>query len=513
MKKAFTLLCILAIFSARAQAVSFNWAKQIDNTTSMCYSKMGNLITTGTVPLITYDGNGQEIFRMKNTGNGNFTGTSVLIDTIGNIFLSGTFDNTLILGGVSTQAIGNSDGFVAKINSVGTVLWIKTCGGMGYESISAMVLDKADNIYITGAFQASIALENTTLTGNGGNNVFVAKYDGNGSFQWAQKADGNTSNDYVGSRSIAFANGTVFVTGTFDGNANFYSTKLTTGATESDAYIAAFNSSTSISWVKQIHNADINIMKLDPENNLCLAGNFSNGTDFDNIHLQATKGLFVSNIFIAKLDFNGKAMWAQRAGSDYSDYCGALAVDSKENFYIAGSFSDTATFGNTKLISNGEQDLFVAKYDKYGNKLWLRGLGADGEDAGVTLCVNNAENSVYLIGTVEDGPVSVGNTMLTGFNIYFLSELGDINTGIEPEHTRADWQIFPNPCSGTCYLSIDKSLENNTLFSIIDLAGKQIQSGKLDASSGIALQGLASGMYMLVLQNGNDRSQQKFIVQ
>ena len=46
------------------------------------------------------------------------------------------------------------------------------------------------------------------------------------------------------------------------------------------------------------------------------------------------------------------------------------ALDADGNIYVAGSFWETATFGDTTLISQGESDIYVAKLDRDGNFIW-----------------------------------------------------------------------------------------------------------------------------------------------
>ncbi|MEX2141204.1 MAG: hypothetical protein WD894_18205 [Pirellulales bacterium] len=62
----------------------------------------------------------------------------------------------------------------------------------------------------------------------------------------------------------------------------------------------------------------------------------------------------------------------------------AIAVDAANNYYLTGIFSDTVDFdpgpGVTNLTSNGDFDIFVAKYHSDGSLAWARGFGSESQD-------------------------------------------------------------------------------------------------------------------------------------
>ena len=85
--------------------------------------------------------------------------------------------------------------------------------------------------------------------------------------------------------------------------------------------------------------------------------------------------------FVVKLDPNGKAIWSQHAvvlkGS--TAYINGLAVDSKGNIYLAGSFSGQLVVGNTTLTTLKSKyhnwDVLIAKLSPKGAWLWAETVG------------------------------------------------------------------------------------------------------------------------------------------
>ena len=77
------------------------------------------------------------------------------------------------------------------------------------------------------------------------------------------------------------------------------------------------------------------------------------------------------NIFIGKLDPDGKWLWVKQAGSTGSDSGRSIAIDMDGNCYVLGEFASTVSFGDSTLTSRGQRDIFVAKLDTNGNWIWL----------------------------------------------------------------------------------------------------------------------------------------------
>jgi hypothetical protein len=101
-------------------------------------------------------------------------GFSVLADDIGNIYVTG-FHNDGAKFGTTTLHATDNDVFVAKINSAGNWEWAIAAGGISYDNGMSLGLYN-DQIIICGIYYESIKIGNTTLTGSGSTdfNMFLA---------------------------------------------------------------------------------------------------------------------------------------------------------------------------------------------------------------------------------------------------------------------------------------------------------------------------------------------------
>jgi hypothetical protein len=111
----------------------------------------------------------------------------------------------------------------------------------------------------------------------------------------------------------------------------------------------------------------------------------------------------------------------------------ATATDAAGNVYVAGAFTGTATFGGTTLISAGNYDLFVAKWNTGTSSFtWAQQAGGAGADRATAIAVSGT--SVYVAGQFLSATASFGSTNLinaditTNTNDAFVAKLTDSGT-------------------------------------------------------------------------------------
>ncbi|PLW93340.1 MAG: hypothetical protein C0592_06445 [Marinilabiliales bacterium] len=90
-------------------------------------------------------------------------------------------------------------------------------------------------------------------------------------------------------------------------------------------------------------------------------------------------------------------VWAKNVGSaGNSTYCYGIAVDSSGNVYSIGNFWGTVDFdpgsGVFPLTSNGNDDVFVCKFDPSGNFLWAFKIGGSSADYGYDITIDDQQN-------------------------------------------------------------------------------------------------------------------------
>ena len=147
-----------SLFQLQSYAQEWEWAKKgggtkldvvydikLDNlgnvyVTGFFYSPalfgntlLSNTSVNGEVFLIKYDNNGNVLWAKQGGGNGS-AGYSIVIDNSGNCYLIGSFFNTATFGGYNLISAGSNDIFIVKYNSNGSVLSASRAGSSGEDS-------------------------------------------------------------------------------------------------------------------------------------------------------------------------------------------------------------------------------------------------------------------------------------------------------------------------------------------------------------------------------------------
>jgi len=116
-----------------------------------------------------------------------------------------------------------------------------------------------------------------------------------------------------------------------------------------------------------------------------------------------------TDAFIAKYDKNSNKQWTRLLGGSQDTIGNSVVLDNNGNCYITG-ITDGNLDGQTKI---GKIDAFIAKYDKIGNKQWIKLLGvAKSETSGYKIVIDSAGN-YYITGDTDgnlDGQTKTGNT-------------------------------------------------------------------------------------------------------
>jgi hypothetical protein len=148
---------------------------------------------------------------------------------------------------------------------------------------------------------------------------------------------------------------------------------------------------------------------VDSSGNIFAAGSFQYAIDFGG---GALMSVGMEDIFIAKLDEGGGHRWSRRFGSESPDIVHAIAVDSVGNVVMTGRFQGTIDFGGGPLVSEGDDDVFVAKLDAEGTHLWSRRYGNDKKQWGAAVAASGPEE-VFLGGFFQEAVDFSGGALTT----------------------------------------------------------------------------------------------------
>lgn len=336
------------------------------------------------------------------------SGNEIAIDTQGFIYVLGMYRNASIsIGSFSLTNAGNDDIFLAKYNPNGSVIWVKTIGSVGSDFVSKffvdkILIDKNNHIYISGHFSnPTLTIETITLTNSGSTSFFVAKYDNNGQMIWAKNSSNSNLNggfaaidNDLNSYSIISAPTVVTIEKRNETENLIWSKTLTTTGTISSP---------------QLRDIYVN------ETGVYLTGGFfGDSLTIGTYTLANTNTVNSNDMFVAKIDTSGNVLWAKNAIAATSDEGIAIKVDAYGNSYVLGNFAGGSSiiFDSISLTTNGNNDVFLVKYNSSGQVLWAKNAGGIYNDW-INDLVLDPNGGAYIIGETYSPSITFANTTLT----------------------------------------------------------------------------------------------------
>ena len=571
MKKIYTLIIsfLISTFAFNVQSQNLQWAFNVGGANNqdamdVTTDTSGNIITagsfngscdfdpgTGVTTLAALNGNSDgfvakydanKTFQWaKKFGSGNTSDdcNAVATDASGNVFIGGDFGDVIDLdpgtGTVSVTAAGFLDGFVVKLDAAGNYLWGFTISGStGFEEVRALTTDASGNLYVTGYFQGTIDFDpgagTTNLTCIGSSSdVFFAKYDAAGNLVWAKNIGGS------GVAMIPFditldAIGSVLLTGSFTGTADFNpatGTANLSAGNQDDIFFAKYDISGNYLWAHNLGNTDFNTPQsivADANNNVYISGSFYSTIDFNTGTGTANlTSVGQADIYFASYDASGNYRWANRFGSTaptFDEIGYDLAVTDLGFIYMCGIYRNTIDIDpgatTVNLISNGQTDMFLAKFDALGNYQTAFTIGSTGNDFAEAIALDNSGN-IYLAGAFNatcDFDPSSGTTNLTASAAdMFLAKYGNGFVGITENNFQNNFILYPNPVRNELAIS-NLQLAAGDEIKIIDVVGREIYKTQVAfpaSSITIETSNLSGGIYFVEMKVQNKKTVRKII--
>ncbi len=558
-----------ALFS---QNTSLDWAVRMGGLGneigySITTDKKGNIYATGTfsgtvdfdpgpdtfnltsagltdIYIQKLDAEGGFLWAIKMGGRNLDAGYSIATDSNGNIYTTGLFRKTVDFApGDSTlnfTSAGGNDIFIQKLDSNGTLVWVKQIGDKLHDGALSIATDAQGNVYITGSFQGTVDFDpgddTLSFTSKGSFDVFVQKLNTNGDLIWAKQMGGG--NFDRGNAVTTDKKGNVYVTGNFTLTVDFDPDSGTTELTavdRADAFVQKLDSNGALVWVKQIAGSANDIAystAIDNQGNVYTTGYFQNSAEF-NFGSKGTRiaSLGKDDIFVQKLDAKGTLIWVKQMGGSSKKQTGistsnnlgkSIIIDAKGEIYTTGYFSDTVDFDpgvdTMNLISAGAKDFFLQKLDTNGNLIWVEQLGDSAIDEGFSLTMDK-EGNLYTIGTFthtidfDFGSDTFNLTSVRNQDIFIqklIPKTVIVTTASSPSLHKAS--LFPNPTRSKVNILLGGM--TNVSLKIVNLKGAVVyQKANLNGKSYSFDLKVAKGVYLVELISNYKRQQHKLIIE
>lgn len=365
-------------------------------------------------------------------------------------------------GLINNAFSGGYDGFIAKLDSCGNLVWCTYIGGSNFDSAEKIALTPDGNLVFCG-YTSSIETFTTNgcfqPTNNGGYDCFISKINPGGHLIWSTlfgKSGGDFAFDIaVDAVNNIIVGGTTTSAGLYTSSVSFQQNiKANT-----DAFIARFSPGGTLKWCTYYggnNSEDIHVVTTDHNCNIIGAGgSFSTNLNtsagaYQNLNEGSSDG------YIIKLDSNCTRVFSTYIGGNGVDDIWGVTCDANSNIYLAGHTNSSdfdTTAGVYQTTIKGLSDWYLTKWSSTGTLLVSTLFGGSLNDnlarmilSGsyeVTLIGKTESSDVPMLGT-NNQPVSGGSydMLLAKFNTASLTPVWTSYYGGAQDEEPFDMQVF-----------------------------------------------------------------------
>ncbi|HPN23358.1 MAG TPA: SprB repeat-containing protein, partial [Tenuifilaceae bacterium] len=427
---------------------------------------------------------------------------------------------------------GSRDGYLAKYDTNGNLLWAYAIAQGALEDRSfGVITDSENNIYVSGFFRSTNLnifrkdLSDSTITKTAGNNSdgYIVKYSPDAYYLWHKQFSSPTYARNTGGIALAPNNG-VYVAIDFTSSVSVVGTDpLVSASAIGNKAVAIFKLSedSNVDWVRVIRGSvagsGVNVVQggaftSDAEGNLYAIGQgnttliFEDGAGGNLLSLTCN----AYDGWLAKYSTQGVLLWAKIAGGLTNEMFNSVSyrngVASVVGYYSAVTYLPSHTDRRDTLINSGGQDIFLINYNSDGQYLGSSRMGGSLDDEASSVAFTPDGNSIVgasFKSTTLNVP-GVDTTLNNGgLRDMFLGK--HINIHFLPEETPISCN---NGNNGALTFTIFGGGEAPYSYSFAKVGGSVIGSGTY--SNPVTFQNLDAGTYYVDITDNQTRTIRKY---
>lgn len=300
--------------------------------------------------------------------SGEITRSVVDIDFKGNSVVAGGFNNTLDIpvpgeSPLTATTAGSYDAYIVKIDPQGKPTWVLSFGDLGTaeEFVTDVATDGDGNIVIVGVAkgnQFSFGAADVAPPKVSDADIFVAKFDPGGKPLWAKRvglAGSPIWQDPAVTVAVSRVDGSIIVAGSHAGTLDFPPQQLAkTG--DADGFVVKLDPQGGGLWQRTFgttgRSQRVTNVAYGSNGEVLLTGWFSGSVSLDGEVLESYED--TEDLLVAKLDANGKRVWSRGYGHAGKQAGNFVAFDARGQVVVVGSFAGVLElFGNDALVNGG----------------------------------------------------------------------------------------------------------------------------------------------------------------
>lgn len=304
------------------------------------------------------------------TENGE-SGQGIVCCKSGDIVLAGKSKGNLF-----SSNLGQTDGFIMKMDSLGKVIWQKQFGTSEDDQVWLLEGNNSGNLYVGGN-------TNGTIDGikYGGQDMFIYKFDTNGNLI-KSVIIGTDSADYLSKIYIDYSNN-IYLAGNTKGKLG----KQQFG--DWDYFVMKMDSNFTKIFTYQFGTDKwdyCNDFKIAKNGDIYISGFTCGNLGRDN--------LGNTDAFISKYSKQGDLIKMMQFGTKEAENVNYISIDKVENIYLSGT-----SHGDIVTKNKGKSDVFVMKLNNKWDKLWEKQYGTSSWDEAWSMKLINSDTELLISGS------------------------------------------------------------------------------------------------------------------
>lgn len=295
-----------------------------------------------------YDANDQLLWA-KGFGSSNSAAEAInkmALDSFGNIYAVGQFQETLTLDNLSVSSAGFDDGFLLKLDADGNTQWLSRWGTSVIEAGNGVAISPSGDVYTVGRQKVDT---NPTTPSTVGTQEIRKVDPATGSVLWMKSVEPSAGSSMIDVDSQGNVNLVGTFTNAFDADPGPGQVLISPGIGSGSTYAIQLNSDGNLNWalgfeLKTPTDPSMGSFAyaygfaVDMNDNLVITGQHWGRVDFDPSSTRATELSEKHRSFVVKLSSGGDFKWVGGVTGSQNHHSGDLKFDSANNLILAGLF-------------------------------------------------------------------------------------------------------------------------------------------------------------------------------
>ncbi|WP_042691528.1 Kelch repeat-containing protein [Thermococcus nautili] len=244
----------------------------------------------------------------------------------------------VIAGSTKSFGAGSYDVWVLRLDAEGNVKWQKTYGGSGWDEAKAVVIAPNGDIIVAGYMDGD---------------VWVLRLDENGNVKW-QKTYGGSDEEDAYAIALTQDGGIIVVGHTYS---------FGTGApVYSNVWVLSLDENGSVKWQKTyggFKNDEAYTVAVTKNGDIVVAG------------YTESFGSRREDVWVLRLDSDGNVKWQKTYGGDGNERAYGAVIEKN---------GDITIVGGTKSFGSGRYDVWILRLDANGKVKWQKTYGGSSSD-------------------------------------------------------------------------------------------------------------------------------------